>query len=208
MKTFIKFNDDLIDIDTEKFNYVKDNANYYKNINIKTFDYTLYMSKTDNYKKLYKNFIYINKLNNYNINLLSELFNTNSIVLNKNEDNIINSISIHSKKNHINNFENYLFDTENKNIEIRLINQYLYYMNIYFTNKYKSIEKQINHLKNKFLNHNHNNDDNQITDVMNTELKYLKYKINNQNEDIIILKNKLIISMILVIKILKDIFYN
>ena len=31
MKTFIKFNDDLIDIDTEKFNYVKDNANYYKN---------------------------------------------------------------------------------------------------------------------------------------------------------------------------------
>ena len=81
-------------------------------------------------------------------------------------------------------------------------------MNIYFTNKYKSIEKQINHLKNKFLNHNHNNDDNQITDVMNTELKYLKYKINNQNEDIIILKNKLIISMILVIKILKDIFYN
>lgn len=212
--TSIKFNDEIIDIDkdyinniniydlniftNENFNFIRDNSNYYKNINIKDFDYTSYTSKTNNYKKLYKNYIYINKLNNYNKNLLSSIYNTDNIIFNKNEDNIINSISLHYKNNHINNFHHYLYDIENKNIEIRLINQYLYYMNIHFTNKFKLLENELRKQKdkNKILE-NYLNDINELNNLNNiktqeTDIRYLKYKNNSQEDKLIYLENNII----------------
>lgn len=218
--SFIKFNDEIIDIDidnlnniniydlniftNENFNFIKDNPYYYESIDINKFDYTLYTSKTDNYKKLYKNFIYINKINNYNKFLLSKIYNTTNIVFNKNEDNIISSISLHYKNNQIINFHRYLFDIENKNIEIRLINQYLYYMNIYFTNKYKSLERKLKEQKERIKTY-----ENILGSCkFNNEIKYLNYKINRNEERIIFLENKInnMNSQILYLFILSIIF--
>ena len=202
--TSIKFNEEYIDIDrdnlnninicdlnifiNENFNYIKDNPNFYENVNISKFEYTSNTSKTNNYKKLYNNYIYANKINNYNINLLTKIFRSNNIFLNRNEDNIINSISLHYKNNHISNFQNYIYDIENKNIEIKLINQYLYYMNIYFTNKFKILENNLKYQKdkNKILENHINNYKTQETDI-----KYLKFKINNYEEKLIFLGNKI-----------------
>ena len=228
----IKFNNEIIDIDidnlnnidiydlniftNENFNFIKDNPYYYESINISNFDYTLYTSKTDNYKKLYKNFIYANKINNYNKFLLSKIYNTTNLVLNKNEDNLISSISLYYKNNQIINFHRYLFDIENKNIEFRLINQYLYYMNIYFTNKYKSIERK---LKEKKETNNNKTFENILRSYKNqeNEIKYLKYKVNTNEERIIFLENKInnmnmqilylfILSLLIVLKLFKDNF--
>ena len=228
--TSIKFNEEYIDIDrdnlnninicdlnifiNENFNYIKDNPNFYENVNISKFEYTSNTSKTNNYKKLYNNYIYANKINNYNINLLTKIFRSNNIFLNRNEDNIINSISLHYKNNHISNFQNYIYDIENKNIEIKLINQYLYYMNIYFTNKFKILENNLKYQKdkNKILENHINNYKTQETDI-----KYLKFKINNYEEKLIFLGNKIdrlntillylyLIPFLFIIKIFKDNF--
>ena len=218
--TSIKFNEEYIDICdlnifiNENFNYIKDNPNFYENVNISKFEYTSNTSKTNNYKKLYNNYIYANKINNYNINLLTKIFRSNNIFLNRNEDNIINSISLHYKNNHISNFQNYIYDIENKNIEIKLINQYLYYMNIYFTNKFKILENNLKYQKdkNKILENHINNYKTQETDI-----KYLKFKINNYEEKLIFLGNKIdrlntillylyLIPFLFIIKIFKDNF--
>jgi len=224
----IKFNEDIIELDNyddnniydlnifinENFNFIRDNPNFYQSINIDKFNYTSYTCHTDNYKKMYKNYIYINKLNNYNIKILGKIYNTSNILINRNEDNIINNISLHYKNNHITTFHNYLYDIESKNIDIRLINQYLYYMNIYFSNKYKNLENQFKTYKNKIklIENNLINLKNQETDI-----NYLKYKINIQEDKINILENKInnlnnqlfylfSLSLLFLINIFKNIF--
>lgn len=228
--TSIKFNEEYIDIDkdnsnninisdlniftNENFNFIKENPNYYETINISKFDFTANTSNTKNYKKLYNNYIYANKINNYNTNLLTKIFKSNNIVLNRNEDNIINSISLHYKNNHINNFHQYLYDIENKNIEIKIINQYLYYMNIYFTNKYNFLQNNLKLQKDKYkIVENHIN----YYKSQDTDIRYIKYKINNHEDKLIHLENKIeklnnhlfylsIISLLFMINIFKDNF--
>jgi hypothetical protein len=194
----IKFNDEIISDENnniydlnlfinENFNYIKENPDYYEKINITKFDFTSNIANTNNYKKLYKNYFYLNKLNNYNINLISTIFNTNSIKINRNDDNIITDISTHYKTNYINNFDRIIFDIENKSIETKLINQYLYYMNVFFNSKILNLEKNYKLLKdkNKILETNLNifmNTKNYNYDKQETEIKYLKYKTNNYGE--------------------------
>jgi len=194
----IKFNDEIISDENnniydlnlfinENFNYIKENPDYYEKINITKFDFTSNIANTNNYKKLYKNYFYVNKLNNYNTNLISNIFNTNSVKINRNDDNIITGISTHFKTNYINNFDRIIFDIENKSIEAKLINQYLYYMNVFFNSKILNLEKNYKLLKdkNKILETNLNifmNTKNYNYDKQETEIKYLKYKTNNYGE--------------------------
>ena len=195
---YIKFNDEIISDENyniydlnlfinENFNYIKENPDYYEKINISKFDFTSNIANTNNYKKLYKNCFYMNKLSNYNINLISTIFNTNSIKINRNDDNIITGISTHYKTNYINNFDRIIFDVENKSIDTKLINQYLYYMNVFYNSKILNLEKNYKLLKdkNKILETNLNifmNTKNYNYDKQETEIKYLKYKTNNYGE--------------------------
>ena len=87
-------------------------------------------------------------------------------------------------------------------------------MNIYFTNKFKILENNLKYQKdkNKILENHINNYKTQETDI-----KYLKFKINNYEEKLIFLGNKIdrlntillylyLIHFLFIIKIFKDNF--
>lgn len=143
----------------DKYNNIEKNNNYKLLLN------------NNNYKKNLDN-IYINKLKSYflnrNINYIID--DDNYIIINNKINN--NENIYYDKKLHIfyynyieNNNTNKIYpysifnlDLEYPNFsmnniliihkQLKLINQYLYYMNIHFTNKIKNQEKEIINLKN------------------------------------------------------------
>lgn len=211
----IKFNDEIINLDkinnidiydlniftNENFNFINDieindyNRYYYKTESKTDFNYNTFTTKTDNYKVLNLNTNYISRINGYINNNIKKIYNTGNISIVRDEEtNNIKYISLHFKNNHLINIKNLIFDEE-KNIDIKLINQYLYYMNIYFTNKYKKLENKYKSLED-FYKHSKDKIKNLETTIINNksqeiDIKFLKYKIENQEEYNKTLENKI-----------------
>lgn len=158
------------------------NNNFDYNISFNCDDKYKYIEKTSNYQLLFNNKLYKKKLDDIYIQKLKSYFLNNEIIYiidnddkfvikDKNNQNIYYDKKLHiyyynyiecNSSNKIYPYSIFNLDLEYPNVssktinilqkQIKLLNQYLYYMNIHFTLKNKKLVNEINNLKNNFRN--------------------------------------------------------